>query len=345
MEEADLRRWHTRVGELRVTLFVDSFGREHRDLRVSLTDKCNLRCTYCMPSEHMQWMPGADLLTADEFVRVISLAVANGVREVRLTGGEPLLRPDAVEIVERISALPQAPSVALTTNGIRLAANIDALVRAGLQRINISLDTLDSQRFLRLTRRNELHAVLDGIEATIASGLRPIKLNAVLTRGVNDDEAAVLLNWAIERGLELRFIEEMPLSVGGHWSATQYVTTDEVIAILRESFDLQPVPRDEHSPAFQLAVADTGATVGFISSISRPFCGGCDRLRLTADGQFRNCLFGREEHDLRGLLRGGADDAALLERMLASVRAKKAGHGTDDLRLLEPSRSMHAIGG
>ena len=328
-----------------MSMFVDGFGRVHRDLRVSLIDKCNLRCTYCMPGEHMQWMPSADLLTADEFVRVIAVAVAHGVRDVRLTGGEPLLRPDVVEIVERVTSLPEAPSVAITTNGIRLAKQIDALVAAGLRRVNISLDTLDANRFVQLTRRNELPAVLDGIEATIESGIAPIKLNAVLTRGVNDDEAPLLLNWAIERGLQLRFIEEMPLSVGGSWRQTDYVTTDEVIASLSASFDLQELPRDPSSPAFEMAVGDTGATVGFISSISRPFCGGCDRLRLTADGQFRNCLFGRDEHDLRTLLRAGADDAALLQRMLESVRAKKAGHGTDDLSLLEPSRSMHAIGG
>ncbi len=328
-----------------MTKFIDSFGREHRDLRVSLIDKCNLRCTYCMPGEHMEWMPGADLLSADEFVRVISIAVANGVTDVRLTGGEPLLRPDLVEIVERIAALPTKPSIAITTNGIRLSKKIDALVSAGLQRINISLDTLDAQRFLQLTRRNELHAVLDGIDATIASGIRPIKLNAVLMRGVNDIEAPVLLNWAIERELELRFIEEMPLSVGGNWSPNAYVTTADTIALLQAEFELRLLPRDAHSPAFQMEVVGTDASVGFISSISQPFCGGCDRLRLTADGQFRNCLFGRDEHDLRGLLRSDADDDALFERMLASVAAKKAGHGTDDLKLLEPVRSMHAIGG
>ena len=328
-----------------MSAFVDSFGRVHRDLRVSLIDKCNLRCTYCMPGEHMQWMPGSDLLSADEFVRVITIAVANGITEVRLTGGEPLLRPDLVEIVERIAALPSAPSVAITTNGIRLAQQVDALVAAGLQRINVSLDTLDSQRFVELTRRNELRAVLDGIEAAIATGIHPIKLNAVLLRGVNELEAPLLLNWAIERELELRFIEEMPLSVGGNWSADAYVTTSDTIALLQQEFELRMLPRDEHSPAFRMEVVGTGVAVGFISSISRPFCGGCDRLRLTADGQFRNCLFGRDEHDLRTLLRSDADDDALLERMLASVRGKKAGHGTDDLGLLEPSRSMHAIGG
>ncbi len=328
-----------------MTQFIDGFGRAHRDLRVSLTDKCNLRCTYCMPTEHMQWLPNEQTLTADELLRVVAVACANGINDVRLTGGEPLIRHDIVEIVERIAALPSAPSVAMTTNGIRLAAHINDLVAAGLSRINISLDTLDAQRFVRLTRRNELHAVIAGIEAAMASGIRPIKLNAVLLRGLNDDEAPLLLNWAIERGLELRFIEEMPLSVGGSWSRSDYITTQDIIESLTPVFELRPLPRDVHSPSFTMQVVGTDATVGFISSISQPFCGGCDRLRLTADGQFRNCLFGADEWDLRGLLRSGADDDGLLARMMDSVRAKKAGHGTDDLSLLQPSRSMNAIGG
>ena len=327
-----------------MTHFVDRFGREHRDLRVSLIDKCNLRCTYCMPSEHMTWLPNDTLLTADEIVRIVGIATDNGITDVRLTGGEPLVRADVVDIVHRIATLPSHPAVAMTTNAVRLAGMAEALAAAGLQRLNISLDTLDARRFLTLTRRNELHAVLDGIDAAIASGIRPIKLNAVLVRGVNDDEAPTLLHWAVERGLELRFIEEMPLSVGGAWSPDALVTSDEVMAALRE-FDLQPMDDDPHSPARRMRIGHTEATVGFISSISRPFCGGCDRLRLTADGQFRNCLFGRDEYDLRGPMRAGADDAALLERMLASVRAKRAGHGTDDLSLVEPTRGMHAIGG
>ncbi len=327
-----------------MTRFVDRFGREHRDLRVSLIDKCNLRCTYCMPSEHMTWLPSDTLLTADEIVRVVRIATDHGITDVRLTGGEPLVRGDVVDIVHRIATLPTRPAVAMTTNGVRLAGMVEALRAAGLQRLNISLDTLDARRFLTLTRRNELHAVLDGIDAAIAAGIRPIKLNAVLVRGVNDDEAPTLLHWAVERGLELRFIEEMPLSVGGQWSPDALVTSDEVVASLR-GFDLQPVDDDPHSPARRMRIGGTDATVGFISSISRPFCGGCDRLRLTADGQFRNCLFGRDEYDLRGPMRAGADDDALLERMIASVQAKRAGHGTDDLSLVEPTRGMHAIGG
>lgn len=325
--------------------FVDTFGRVHRDLRVSLTDKCNLRCTYCMPSEHMEWLPRADLLTVDELLRVVRIAVEHGVEEVRLTGGEPLLHPQVLDIVSGIAALPNAPRLAITTNAVRLAPIAQQLVDAGLQRFNISLDTLDRERFKQLTRRDDLDAVLAGIAAAKATGLAPIKINAVLMPGVNDDEAPALLRWALAEGLELRFIEEMPLNIDGHWTRTDFVSTDVVIAGLQSEFTLTELPRDPHSPAFLMGVDGTDRTVGFISSVSRPFCGGCDRLRLTADGHFRNCLFAREEHDLRGLLRSGGTDEQLLAQMLASVRAKKAGHGIDNPDFVQPQRSMHAIGG
>ena len=325
--------------------FVDRFGRVHRDLRVSLTDKCNLRCTYCMPSEQMQWLPNAQVLTTTEMLRVVRIAVEHGIEEVRLTGGEPLLHPNIVEIVAGIAALPNAPKLAITTNAVRLAPIAQQLVDAGLQRFNISLDTLDRERFKQLTRRDDLDAVLAGIAATKATGLQPIKINAVLMPGVNDHEAPDLLRWALSEGLQLRFIEEMPLNIDHHWSRQNYVSTDAVIAQLGEHFDLTELPRDPHSPAFEMAVGGTDQTVGFISSVSKPFCGGCDRLRLTADGQFRNCLFAREEHDLRALLRSNASDDAILQRMLESVQAKKAGHGIDNPDFIQPQRSMHAIGG
>ena len=325
--------------------FVDRFGRVHRDLRVSLTDKCNLRCTYCMPSEQMQWLPNAQVLTTAEMLRVIRIAVAHGIEEVRLTGGEPLLHPNLVEIVSGIAALPNAPKLAITTNAVRLAPLAQQLVDAGLQRFNISLDTLDRERFKQLTRRDDLDAVLAGISAAKAAGLHPIKINAVLMPGVNEHEAPDLLRWALSEGLQLRFIEEMPLNIDHHWSRQNYVSTDAVIAQLGERFELTELPRDPHSPAFEMAVGGTKQTVGFISSVSKPFCGGCDRLRLTADGQFRNCLFAREEHDLRSLLRSDASDDAILQRMLESVQAKKAGHGIDNPDFIQPQRSMHAIGG
>ena len=325
--------------------FVDRFGRVHRDLRVSLTDKCNLRCTYCMPSEQMQWLPNAQVLTTAEMLRVVRIAVEHGIEEVRLTGGEPLLHPNIVEIVAGITALPNAPKLAITTNAVRLAPLAQQLVDAGLQRFNISLDTLDRERFKQLTRRDDLDAVLAGISAAKATGLHPIKINAVLMPGVNEHEAPDLLRWALSEGLQLRFIEEMPLNIDHHWSRQNYVSTDAVIAQLGEHFELTELPRDPHSPAFEMAVGGTDQTVGFISSVSKPFCGGCDRLRLTADGQFRNCLFAREEHDLRVLLRSDASDDAILQRMLESVRAKKAGHGIDNPDFIQPQRSMHAIGG
>lgn len=325
--------------------FVDRFGRVHRDLRVSLTDKCNLRCTYCMPSEQMQWLPNTQVLTTDEILRVVRIAVEHGIEEVRLTGGEPLLHPNLVEIVAGIASLPNAPKLAITTNAVRLAPIAQRLVDAGLQRFNISLDTLDRERFKQLTKRDDLEAVLAGIAAAKATGLRPIKINAVLMPGVNEHEAPDLLRWALAEDLQLRFIEEMPLNIDHHWSRQNYVSTDAVIAQLREHFDLTELPRDPHSPAFEMAVSGTDQTVGFISSVSKPFCGGCDRLRLTADGQFRNCLFAREEHDLRSLLRADAGDDAILQRMLESVQAKKAGHGIDNPDFIQPQRSMHAIGG
>lgn len=325
--------------------FVDRFGRVHKDLRVSLTDKCNLRCTYCMPSEQMQWLPNGSVLTAAEMLRVIRIAVEHGIEEVRLTGGEPLLHPNLVDIIAGIAGLPQAPKIAITTNAVRLAPIAQELVTAGLQRFNISLDTLDRERFKQLTRRDDLDAVLAGIAAAKSTGLQPIKINAVLMPGVNEHEAPDLLRWALAEGLQLRFIEEMPLNIDHHWSRQNYVSTDAVIAILQEEFELGELPRDPHSPAFEMAVAGSTQTVGFISSVSRPFCGGCDRLRLTADGQFRNCLFAREEHDLRSLLRAEASDDDLFQRMLESVRAKKAGHGIDNPDFIQPQRSMHAIGG
>ena len=333
------------MGELCMTLFIDKFGREHRDLRVSLTDKCNLRCTYCMPSEHMQWLPKAELLSVDELLRVVRLAVSAGIEEVRLTGGEPLLHPHVVDIVAGIASLPTAPTVTLTTNGVHLAPVAQSLVDAGLQRFNISLDTLDRDRFKQLTRRDELGAVLQGIAAAKATGIRPIKINSVLMAGVNEDEAPELLAWAIAEGLQLRFIEEMPLNIDHHWSRSNYVSTDDVITSLRARFTLTELPRDPHSPAFLMGVDGTAQTVGFISSVSRPFCGGCDRVRLTADGQFRNCLFAREESDLRSLLRKDATDEQLLQRMLECVQAKKRGHGIDSDDFVQPERSMHAIGG
>ncbi|MFF4418006.1 GTP 3',8-cyclase MoaA [Streptosporangium sp. NPDC001559] len=326
----------------------DSFGRVATDLRVSLTDRCNLRCSYCMPPEGLEWLPKPELLTADEIVRLVTVAVERlGVTEVRYTGGEPLLRRELVDIVARTSALRPAPQVSLTTNGIGLARLAVPLAEAGLSRVNVSLDTLDRETFRRLAHRDRLPDVLDGLAAADAAGLRPVKINSVLMRGVNDHEAASLLRHCLERGYELRFIEQMPLDAQHGWRREDMITAEEILARLRESFDLTEADPGERgsAPAELFLVGGGPARVGVIGSVTRPFCGSCDRVRLTADGQVRNCLFATDESDLRAAMRAGADDEELAERWLAAVRVKKAGHGIDDPSFLQPSRPMSAIGG
>ena len=326
---------------------MDTFGRVATDLRVSLTDKCNLRCAYCMPPEGLEWLPGPDLLTDDEVVRLVSLAVGEGVTDVRFTGGEPLLRRGLVGIVERVGALTPRPRMSLTTNGIGLSRTAAALAAAGLDRVNVSLDTLDRDRFVQIARRDRLADVLEGLEAAVAAGLAPVKLNAVLVRGVNDDEAVPLLRWALGRGYRLRFIEQMPLDAQHGWHREEMVTADEILAALGEAFSLTPADPDERgsAPAEEWVVDGGTGRVGVIASVTRPFCGACDRVRLTADGQLRNCLFAREESDLRAALRAGADDEDLVARMRASLMAKRPGHGIDDPGFLQPTRPMSAIGG
>ncbi|MFF0576737.1 GTP 3',8-cyclase MoaA [Streptosporangium saharense] len=326
----------------------DSFGRVATDLRVSLTDRCNLRCSYCMPPEGLEWLPKPELLTADEIVRLVTLAVERlGVTEVRYTGGEPLLRRELVDIVARTSSLRPAPQVSLTTNGIGLVRLAVPLAEAGLSRVNVSLDTLDRETFRKLAHRDRLHDVLDGLAAADAAGLRPVKVNSVLMRGVNDHEAAALLRHCLERGYELRFIEQMPLDAQHGWSRENMITAEEILAALREDFDLTDAdPGERGSAPAELFLVDGGpARVGVIGSVTRPFCGSCDRVRLTADGQVRNCLFATDESDLRSAMRAGASDEELAERWLAAVRIKKAGHGIDDPSFLQPSRPMSAIGG
>jgi cyclic pyranopterin phosphate synthase len=327
-------------------VLVDTFGRVATDLRVSLTDKCNLRCSYCMPPEGLEWLPGPDLLTDDEVVRLVSVAVAEGVTEVRFTGGEPLLRRGLVSIVERVTALEPRPHTSLTTNGIGLAKVAGALADAGLDRVNVSLDTLDAQRFATIARRDRLSDVLDGLAGAEAAGLTPVKVNAVLVRGVNDDEAVPLLRWALDHGYLLRFIEQMPLDAQHGWDRSQMVDADEILDRLGEAFTLTDVPEDRGSaPAEEWLVDGGPGRVGVIGSVTRPFCAACDRVRLTADGQLRNCLFAREESDLRAAMRAGADDAELASRMRASLLAKRAGHGIGDPGFLQPDRPMSAIGG
>ncbi|GAA5033351.1 GTP 3',8-cyclase MoaA [Microbacterium fluvii] len=326
---------------------VDRFGRVHRDLRVSLTDRCSLRCTYCMPEQGNEWLARTSILTLDEIVRVAGTAAECGITTFRLTGGEPLLRTDIVEVVRRLAAL-RTPSgerveIAMTTNGIRLREVLPELVEAGLSRLNISIDTLDRERFLALTRRDRLDDVLDGIAAAAASGLRPLKLNAVAMRGVNDGELVDLVEFALAHDAQMRFIEQMPLDAGHTWDRTQMVTRDEILTALAQRWTLAAVPGRGGAPAERFVLDGGPATVGVIASVTAPFCGDCDRLRLTADGQLRNCLFSTSEYDLLPVLRGSGGS---VERMLRScVAGKLPGHAIDDPSFLQPARGMNAIGG
>src|SRR5690349_1671903 len=292
----------------------DSFGRIATDLRVSLTDRCNLRCAYCMPPEGLDWLPKTDQLTDDEVVRLVRIGVERlGIREVRFTGGEPLLRRGLAGIVARTAALRPRPEISLTTNAIGLERTAGTLRAAGLDRVNVSLDTLRPETFRKLARRDRLPDVLDGLAAAAQAGLRPVKVNAVLMRDLNDDEAPALLRYCLDRGYELRFIEQMPLDAQHGWRRENMVTADEILAALSRDFTLTPDdPRERGSAPAEIFVVDGGpARVGVIGSVTRPFCGACDRVRLTADGQVRNCLFATEESDLRGAMRAGASDDEL----------------------------------
>ena len=326
----------------------DSYGRVATDLRVSLTDRCNLRCTYCMPPEGLDWLPTPELLTDDEVIRLIRIGVTQlGIREVRFTGGEPLLRRGLPSIVAATAALDPRPRIALTTNGIGLNRIAPTLAEAGLDRVNVSLDTVDADTFEKLTRRRRLDDVLAGLAAAARAGLTPVKVNAVLMRGINDHEAPDLLAYCLEHGYQLRFIEQMPLDAQHSWQRATMVTAEEILDRLGHAYTLTPVDAAQRGSApAELFWVDGGpATVGVIASVTRPFCGACNRVRLTADGQVRNCLFARKESDLRGPLRAGASDAELAERWRAAVATKLPGHGINDPSFLQPSRPMSAIGG
>ena len=338
------------MGKYRMNSLIDNYGRKHRDLRVSLTDRCSLRCTYCMPHDFSDWLKSDHLLDTDELMTVIRVAVSVGIEEVRLTGGEPLLRADIVDIVARITALENAPSVSLTTNGLRLVELAKPLVEAGLERINVSLDTLDRARFTALTHRDRIDDVFEGLRAAKEAGLSPIKINSVLMKDINDDEAPALLKWALAEGFSLRFIEQMPLDAGGIWNRETMVTAGAILASLASDFDLVPVPGRGSSPAEEFYVNGTQATVGIIASVTEPFCGACDRLRLTSDGQLRSCLFSLEEMDLRKVLRNSELSIAqitqeLSERFYKAIAGKLPGHGINDPSYIQPRRPMSAIGG
>jgi cyclic pyranopterin phosphate synthase len=329
-------------------VLADPYGRIATDLRVSLTDRCNLRCDYCMPAEGLDWLPRPALLTDDEVVRLVRVGVERlGITEVRFTGGEPLLRRGLPDIVAWTAKLRPRPEISVTTNGIGLDRLAGPLAGAGLDRVNVSLDTLNPAVFKQLARRDRLHDVLHGLAAATAAGLTPVKVNAVLMRGVNDGEAAALLRYCLEHSYQLRFIEQMPLDAQHGWRRENMVTADEILAALSAEFILKPddsVARGS-APAESFVVDGGPARVGVIGSVTRPFCGACDRVRLTADGQIRNCLFAREESNLRDPMRAGADDEELAAIWTKAVAAKLPGHGINEPGFLQPARPMSAIGG
>ncbi len=333
---------------------VDRFGRVASDLRISLTDRCSLRCTYCMPAEGLDWLTRQQRLSDDETLRLASVFVGLGVTSIRLTGGEPLVHPTLVEVVRRLTRLQPRPELSLTTNGVSLDRSAVALVEAGLDRINISVDTLDRARFLELTRRDRLDQVLAGVEAAAGAGLSPVKINSVLVRDSNLHEAPQLLAWALGKGYQLRFIEHMPLDADHTWSRNGMVTADEILELIGRDYTLEPRGHHGHAPAEEFDVVDgpdrnswasLPGRLGVIASVTRPFCRDCDRLRLTADGQLRTCLFATEETDLRGPLRAGASDADLAEIIRTAVAGKQAGHGIGSAGFVQPVRTMSAIGG
>jgi cyclic pyranopterin phosphate synthase len=329
-------------------VLTDSYGRTATDLRVSLTDRCNLRCSYCMPAEGLDWLPKPELLTDAELVRLVGLAVTRlGVTEVRFTGGEPLLRRGLPAIIERVAALEPRPEISLTTNGIGLDRLAGPLQMAGLDRINVSLDTVSPATFVQLARRDRLADVLAGLTAAADAGLAPVKVNAVLMRGLNDQEAPALLRFCLDHGYQLRFIEQMPLDAQHGWRRDDMVTADEILTMLSDEFSLDPVGEELRgsAPAETFLVDGGPQTVGIIGSVTRPFCSACDRIRLTADGQLRNCLFARTENDLRTPLRGGASDEELIDQWQRCIQAKLPGHGINDPGFLQPARPMSAIGG
>jgi cyclic pyranopterin phosphate synthase len=322
---------------------VDGFGRVHRDLRISVTDRCNFRCTYCMPAEGLQWLPRDQVLTFEEIERIARVCVQRfGIDSIRLTGGEPTVRAHLPVLVGKLAAL--GADLALTTNGATLRMIAGDLVAAGLRRVNISLDTLRRDRFAELTRRDELRSVLDGIEAAKEAGLDPVKVNTVVMRGVNDDEVLDLATFGRDRGVVVRFIEWMPLDADQRWESDAVVSQDEILRTIDAVYPVEAIQRGSE-PAERFVYRDGMGEVGVIPSVTRPFCGSCDRIRLTADGQLRSCLFAVDEVDLRALLRGGASDDDVGAAVQRCVAAKWAGHMIGQVQFVRPRRSMSQIGG
>ncbi|HJP15716.1 MAG TPA: GTP 3',8-cyclase MoaA [Acidimicrobiales bacterium] len=322
---------------------VDSFGRVHKDLRISVTDRCSFRCTYCMPAEGLDWVPRDELLTFEEIERVASLTVEQfGIESIRITGGEPTVRAHLPVLIKKLSQLPV--DLSMTTNGATLRTLSKDLVSAGLRRINISLDSLKPERFTELTLRDNLPQVLDGIKAAVDAGLNPVKVNVVVMAGVNDDEIIDFARFGRETGVTVRFIEFMPLDASEGWTNSQVVTQKQIVTKIDSEFPLTPFRRTS-APATRFIYKDGGGEIGVVASVTQQFCGTCDRVRLTADGQFRNCLFAVEEFDLKGLLRSGAEDKEIAEALKEVVQSKWAGHGIGTVNFIRPARSMSQIGG
>ena len=326
------------------TELVDSYGRVHRDLRVSITDRCNFRCRYCMPTEGMVWQPRDEILTFEEIERVVRVAVQRfGVRSVRLTGGEPTVRAHLPVLIARLAAL--GVDLALTTNGASLSLLAEDLAAAGLSRINVSLDSLRPDRFAAITGRDGLDRVLEGIGAAVSVGLAPVKINMVVMAGVNDDEVVDMAEFGRRQGVEVRFIEFMPLDAQQAWASSDVVAAADIVAAIDALFPLEGEPRTSSAPAQRWRYRDGGGSIGVIPTVTESFCTTCDRVRLTADGQFRTCLFATDEYDLRGLMRGGASDDELASLMTSAVSRKWAGHQIGQVHFIRPSRSMSQIGG
>lgn len=325
---------------------VDSFGRPHNNLRISVTDRCNIRCVYCMP-EQVEFLPRAQLLNFEEIERFVRIAAPMGIDKIRLTGGEPLVRRDLPVLIAKLAAVPGIRDIGLTTNGLLLAPAARELREAGLERINVSLDTLDPERFQKLTRRPGVEQVIEGILAAKEAGFHPVKVNAVAIRGTTEEDVVPLAQFCRQHGLELRFIEYMPLDAGHQWERAKVLFAAEILEILsREVGPLAPrADQDSRAPALDYQYDDGGGTVGFIASVSRPFCMSCNRLRLTADGKLRNCLFALEETDVRALIRGGENDEAIARAIRESVASKWEGHEINTARFIQPERLMHSIGG
>ena len=329
---------------------VDSFGRVVRDLRISVTDRCNFRCTYCMPAEGMTWLDRSEVLTYEEIERVARICVEKfGVDSLRLTGGEPTVRAHLPQLIAKLAALrlPDGtkPDIALTTNGATLRNIALELRNAGLDRINVSLDSLKPERFFAMTRRDELHNVLAGIAEAQIAGFSPMKVNAVVERGANDDEILDLVRYGRDNNVEVRFIEFMPLDATNEWERNKVVSQDEIVATIAAEFPLELMPSRGAAPADRWRFLDGKGTVGVIPSVTHPFCGDCDRVRLTSDGQFRTCLFATDESDIRSLLRNGGTDEEIAELIQIAVGVKWAGHQINQVNFIRPNRSMSQIGG